>query len=181
VDDASRPVDVSRRWDGTWELAVVAPGRRPAVDRVELRRAASTLHLGELREGVWLRPDNLAADRLPSARAVVADQCVQFRRATVDLGHADLHALFALGSWAATACRLTAAIVTELDAGPPSGDDTSDVLTFRFLLSVAVVRHLQLDPSLPVELLRRDWPAPELRRQYAVFDAAFKRSVATRT
>jgi phenylacetic acid degradation operon negative regulatory protein len=174
VDDAARPAYVSERpWDGTWELAVVAPGGRPALDRLELRRAASALHLAELREGTWVRPDNLDPDRLPTSRAVIADQCVQFRHAATDLSADDVSTLFGLDAWATDAWRLIAAIDDEVDDGPPQREVT-DVLTFRFLLSVAVIRHLQLDSHLPVQLLPADWPAEQLRADYRRHDAAFK-------
>jgi len=178
VDHAARPAYVSERpWDGTWELAVVAAGGRPALDRLDLRRAATALHLAELREGTWIRPDNLAPDRLPSCRAVIADQCVQFRDAHTDLGAEHITALFDLDAWATSARRLIAAIDDELDAGPPQQAGT-EVLTFRFLLSVAVVRHLQLDPHLPVQLLPPDWPAERLRVDYRRYDRAFKHDLA---
>jgi phenylacetic acid degradation operon negative regulatory protein len=173
VDDAARPAYVSERtWDGTWELAVVAPGGRPALDRLELRRAAAALHLAELRAGTWTRPGNLDPDRLPMWRAVVAEQCVQFHHAATDLTAGDVAALFDLAAWATNAERLIAAIDDELDAGPPEA--VTDVLTFRFLLSVAVIRHLQLDSHLPAQLLPPDWPAERLRADYRRYDAAFK-------
>ena len=173
VDDAARPAYVSERtWDGTWELAVVAPGGRPALDRLELRRAAAALHLAELREGTWTRPDNLDPERLPTSRAVIADQCIQFRHAATDLAADDLATLFDLDAWATNAERLIAAIDDELDAGSPQA--VSDVLTFRFLLSVAVIRHLQLDSHLPAPLLPPDWPADRLRADHRRFDTEFK-------
>ena len=46
-------------------------GAAPAA-RAELRAAMAALRLAELREGVWLRPDNLDPQRLPAAQAVVA-------------------------------------------------------------------------------------------------------------
>jgi phenylacetic acid degradation operon negative regulatory protein len=166
IDEAARPAYVSAGpWDGTWELAAVRPGGRPALERLELRRAASALHLGELREGVWTRPDNLAADRLAHTRAVVAEQCVQFRDATTDLSRAAVDGLFGIVDWAHTARRLAASIDDEL-AAATAGDDPGELLTFRFLLSIAVIRHLQLDPHLPDALLPSEWPAERLRAGY---------------
>ena len=71
VDDASKVEDAAMPWDGTWELAVVSLERRSAADRLALRKAATALHLAELREGVWIRPDNLDRHRLPTLRAVL--------------------------------------------------------------------------------------------------------------
>src|SRR4051812_48794461 len=64
----SRRADV-RTWDGTWTTAVVHSESRSSAERGELRTAATALRLAELREGVWLRPDNLDAARLPDASA----------------------------------------------------------------------------------------------------------------
>src|SRR5690606_31806078 len=67
----------TERWDGTWELALVRSGTaRAAADRAALRRALADLRLGELREGVWMRPANLPADRSPDARRVASAQCL---------------------------------------------------------------------------------------------------------
>jgi phenylacetic acid degradation operon negative regulatory protein len=40
-----------------------------------------------------------------------------------------------------------------------------------------VVRHLQLDPLLPVELIPDHWPGNTLRNTYRRFDGAFKRRI----
>ena len=67
-----------REWNGAWAMAVVVAAGRSAAARAELRAAMAGLRLVELREGTWLRPDNLDPQRLPSARAVVATQCRWF-------------------------------------------------------------------------------------------------------
>jgi phenylacetic acid degradation operon negative regulatory protein len=85
--------------------------------------------------------------------------------------------MFPLGTWSSDARRLTAALTAELDAGPPDDHDANEVLRYHFTLSIAVVRHLQLDPLLPVELLPDDWPANDLRTTYRAFDHAFKRQL----
>ncbi|MBL8774902.1 MAG: hypothetical protein JNK12_03175 [Acidimicrobiales bacterium] len=77
-DESRRAVVGAEPWDGTWAVAVVDGEPRPAPQRVELRTAATALRLAELREGVWLRPDNLDPGRLPAATAVVAAQCSRF-------------------------------------------------------------------------------------------------------
>jgi phenylacetic acid degradation operon negative regulatory protein len=178
VDEAAHPLYVvEQSWDGTWEINVVTRRSRPPLDRLDLRNAATALHLAELREGVWMRPDNLAPSRLPSARAVVADQCVQFRAATTDLTREDVRVLFGLDDWARDARRLIDAIHGELDAGAPDAGHTRDVLTFRFLISIATIRHLQRDSHLPAALLDAGWPADELRRDYAAHDVALTRDL----
>jgi phenylacetic acid degradation operon negative regulatory protein len=178
VDDAARPDQATViGWDGTWELAVVSLDRRPAADRLELRKAATALHLAEIREGIWIRPDNLDPQRLPTARAVLDQQCVHFRGADSDITVGTVRSLFSLDTWSHDARRLTLAMDDELDAAPTNGDDTTATFTYQFALSIAVVRHLQLDPLLPAALIPEDWPAAKLRSTYRRFDAAFKRQM----
>ena len=152
VDEASRiDDDAAPPWDGTWELAVVSLERRSAADRLALRKAATALHLAELREGVWIRPDNLDRDRLPTLRAVLDRQCVHFHNAATDVPAETVRSLFDLDEWAADARRLTRALGDEVDAEAVASDD----FAYWFALSVAVVRHLQLDPLLPAEFIPR--------------------------
>lgn len=176
VDDAAHPEhSTAAQWDGTWEIAVVSLDRRRATDRLELRKATQRLHLAEVREGVWVRPDNLDRRRLPSARAVLDRQCVQFRGATSDITAETARSLFSLGSWSHDAARLMEAMNDELDVAPSKREDIMAMLTHQFALSISVVRHLQRDPLLPAALLPPGWPAVELRMTYRRFDAAFKR------
>src|SRR5687767_5320122 len=104
-------------------MAVVAADRRSAPARTELRNAAAQLRLAPLREGVWLRPDNLAPDRLPSARAVVDRQCQAF--ASRPAGNVEPSALAAalwdLDGWSVRAMALTRRI-GELVEALESGD-----------------------------------------------------------
>lgn len=176
VDDASRIDDSALApWDGTWELAVVSLERRSATDRLALRNAATALHLAELREGIWFRPDNLDRDRLPTLRAVLDRQCVHFHGAETDIPAGTVKSLFRLDDWAADARRLTAVMSEELDIEAAGADD----FRYQFALSIAAVRHLQLDALLPTELIPRQWPASALRNTYRRFDAEFKHRLNT--
>jgi phenylacetic acid degradation operon negative regulatory protein len=127
---------------------------------------------------VWIRPDNLDPQRLPHSRAVLAQQCVHFRGAHSDLSADTVRSLFSLDSWSRDASRLASAMDDELQAPPGDRDDASASLTYQFALSIAVVRHLQLDPLLPAPLLPEDWPAASLRSSYRRFDDAFKRRMS---
>jgi phenylacetic acid degradation operon negative regulatory protein len=172
VDEASRGAEApARRWDGTWELAVVALERRSAADRLELRKAAIALHLAELREGVWIRPGNLDPQRLPSSRAVLNRQCTHFRGAATDISAEKVRAIFSTHEWADDASALLGAMNTAL----APHDESAESFTYQFALSIAVVRHLQLDPLLPAEIVGADWPGHRLRSTYRRFDRAFKR------
>jgi len=173
VDEASRVDDASaNRWDGTWELAIVALERRSATDRLELRKAAMALHLAELREGVWIRPDNLDPQRFPTLRAVLDRQCTHFHGAATDITPDKVRSLFSLGEWADDARALVEAMNVQLKTS--KRDDSTESFTYEFALSIAVVRHLQLDPLLPVELTGDHWPGHRLRSTYRRFDHVFK-------
>jgi len=65
--------------------------------------------------------------------------------------------LWDLDGWAAEARRLRGAL-----------DDATE-LRDGFLVSAEVYRHLLIDPVLPPELAPDDWPAAELRGQFAKF------------
>jgi phenylacetic acid degradation operon negative regulatory protein len=174
VDEASRTA-ATRRWDGTWELAVVSLDRRSAADRLALRKAATALHLAELREGVWIRPDNLDPDRLPTLRAVLDRQCVHFHGAATTIPAETMRSLFGLDDWTTDARRLSRALRDELDTEAAGADD----FAYWFGLSVAVVRHLQLDPLLPDELIPAEWPGAELRESYRRFNEVFQQRLNT--
>lgn len=173
VDHVARRSVPEPDWDGSWEVAVVALERRPAGERLSLRRAAASLGMVELREGVWTRPDNLGRLRQPEAGRVVTEQCARFWGATTDLSDKAIAELFGLDDWAATARRFLDAFTAE-EGAPAPGDDLAAVLQYHFTLSVAVVNLLQRDPQLPVELLPDDWPGPRLRAVYLEFERRFQ-------
>jgi phenylacetic acid degradation operon negative regulatory protein len=164
----------SGSWDGTWELHVVDQAGRTSSERAELRRAAASLRLTELRDGVWLRPANLDPTRAPSARAVVEAQC---RRFVCQTGGEErlVGDLWDLESWSSEAGRLRremAVLGRRFDTGQV------DVLRDGFLLSAAVLRHLNLDPLLPWELLPRRWEGARLRRDYDEWDRRYRELLA---
>jgi phenylacetic acid degradation operon negative regulatory protein len=159
-------------WSGGWRQLVVTADRRDAASRAALRRAATELRLAEQREGIWLRPDNLPADRSPAARTVVDAQGVW---ATVwpDRDSGELAAaLWDLDAWSRRATELRremAELLGRLD------DGETDALAPGFVVSAAVLRHFQADPLLPDELLGRVWPGRRLRIDYDRFDGAYRR------
>jgi phenylacetic acid degradation operon negative regulatory protein len=142
----------SKPWTGGWEMAVVSTPARPQSERVALRQAMIDLRLAELREGVWIRPDNLVRQ----IDGVVASQCTFFRCDYPDPGELTQR-LWDLPGWADAARRLHSSL-----------DNTSS-LRAGFILIAEVVRHLRLDPFLPAALLPRDWPGPPLRERYTEF------------
>lgn len=158
-------------WDGTWELFVVSgDGRRPAADRAALREALTQLRLAELREGVWGRPDNLDPARSPEARTVADDWCRRWTGARPDPAP-DAAGLWDLAGWSTGAAELLDGMA-ELRPALEAHDHRA--LAAGFITSAAVLRHLQADPLLPVELRPDGWPGDQLRAAYDPYDAAYR-------
>lgn len=169
--DRSRTGD-AEPWDGTWEQAIVTATGRPAADRMKLRRNLAVLGLGELREGVWMRPANLDVDRQPSARIGLEGQVdwlvvTPVRR---EEGHKLVAQLFDLDDWATTATALWAAV---LDARSRLRTHDDAVVT-GFNLASAALRHLVHDPQLPAELVPDGWPVADLRSAYDDYESAYR-------
>lgn len=159
-------------WDGRWTMAVVHGDPRSAAQRTELRAAAAALRLGELREGVWLRPANLDPDRAPTASAVLAGQCARFTSRPDDPEPATIAArLWDLDGWAARAATLRERMDASVGA-LESGDTTA--LAPGFVLSASVLRLTQADPLLPEAVLPTTWPGTALRAEYDRYDAAYQ-------
>lgn len=154
-----------RRWNGGWVMAVVVQDRREPAARAEVRAQLDAARLAELREGVWLRPDNIELAWAP----VVGEQCTILQARDVD--RTLVRRLWDLPAWAAVAAELQTDMA-EL-VGPLEHGDTG-ALAAGFVVSAAVLRHFQADPLLPDELLPEQWPGAALRRDYDRFDAAYR-------
>jgi phenylacetic acid degradation operon negative regulatory protein len=151
-DDAMRPQ--LRPWRGYWTTLIVTSIGTDARTRAALRTTLHHKRFGELREGVWMRPDNLELDLVDEDRARV--RIMQAR----DDEPAELAGqLWDLPSWARTGHRLLADMSDAADV--PAG----------FVVAAAMVRHLLTDPVLPEELLPVDWPGSRLRAAYNDFAA----------
>jgi phenylacetic acid degradation operon negative regulatory protein len=162
-------------WSGQWRMAVVASGARPAAERAELRAAMTTLRLAELRDGVWLRPDNLVGWPTGRSAAIVAAQC-RWLSAAPDEDPVQLAAgLWDLVAWARQAEVLLKAgdvLRPQLEGGDKAA------LAPGFVQSANVLRHLQADPLLPPELQPDGWPGAPLRQSYSAFDRAYRTVLA---
>lgn len=152
------------RWSGDWHMVVLGGAGAAAGVRGQRRLALERARLGELRLGVWVRPDNLALELPDVAASGAAVFCAQPGGDPVALASS----LWDLAAWAARARDLEA----ELAATAPDGPA---VLAPGFVLSAAVLRHFQADPLLPSQLLPAEWPGDELRRVYDAWDARYRR------
>jgi len=136
-----------RPWNGQWETVVIVESGRDAVDRARLRNDLAHARLGELREGVWMRPANL--DRLPFSDP----------HTTTLVSHPQepdwiVESLWDLDAWADRGRALLAA------------SRRPDLDGRRLAAVAALVRHLRTDPALPRELTPPNWPADDMRAAY---------------
>jgi phenylacetic acid degradation operon negative regulatory protein len=187
--------DVGRRprlraWDGSWLVCVAPSGPRAAPERAALREELGRRRMGELRESVWVRPDNLPPSPAPGpAVTTVAAGCWWFSgarppvigqgtgprsRRTADGADGDVRlagALWDLPGWVRQAARC-AALLAELRPRLEAGDTAALAPGFR--VAAATVRHLTRDPLLPEMLLPVHWPGQGLRTDYDAFEQAYQ-------
>jgi phenylacetic acid degradation operon negative regulatory protein len=149
-DDAMHPR--TRPWRGDWLVLIVTSVGGDARTRAALRTVMHDKRFGELREGVWMRPDNLALDLDPD----VAGR-VRVLKARDDAPAKLAGELWDLPAWARTGHRL-------LDEMACAAD-----IPGRFVAATGIVRHVLTDPMLPAELLPADWPGDRLRDAYQDF------------
>jgi phenylacetic acid degradation operon negative regulatory protein len=138
-------------WDGRWIVAVTTAVGNDAATRANLRQHMLAARFGELREGVWMRPNNVDWQAPPGVEVMIAEVEGSPR------SFADR--LFDVDGWGARATALLAAL--------GSGVELKD----RLVIAAAVVRHLTLDPLLPTAVLPAGWPASALRDAYRAFQA----------
>lgn len=156
-----------RRWNGAWRTALVtAVGRSPA-DRAALRETLRRLRLAELRDGVWVRPDNLPH---PDDDDPPAGECLWASMQIAADPHGIVAILWDTKGWATEAEALLGQVARWRKQAPRMG---KPALVTGFVLSAAVLRHFNADPLLPPELLPRDWPGTRLRKEYEAFDGEF--------
>ncbi|MCX8554635.1 PaaX domain-containing protein, C- domain protein [Mycolicibacterium mucogenicum] len=148
IDPKTRP------WHGDWTTVVITTIGAAARTRADLRNDLLQNRFGELREGLWLRPANLAGE-LP--KEITANARVLTSKDDDPAGLAAV--LWDLPAWSDTARQLLDEIASAAD------------VPGRFVAAAAIVRHLLSDPVLPAELLPGDWPGEQLRQAYADFAA----------
>ncbi|ORA17896.1 PaaX domain-containing protein, C- domain protein [Mycobacterium asiaticum DSM 44297] len=160
-DEAMRPP--TRVWHGSWHVVVVTSVGTDPRARANLRNHMHSKRFGELREGVWMRPDNFDLVLDPDVLARV-----RVLHARDDAPTALAGQLWDLTEWAQVGHRLL--------------DEIADAASVpqRFTVAAAMVRHLLTDPMLPDELLPADWPGARLRTAYHDFatELAERRDVA---
>jgi phenylacetic acid degradation operon negative regulatory protein len=153
---------ITTGYDGSWWLAVVTTAGSTAEVRSARRRALAYARLAELREGVWMRPANVAVPLPDSLDADVEVMTAVPPDAEILAGR-----LWDLARWARHAAELLVALHALAPDGP-------EALAPGFELSAAVLRHLQADPLLPEQLQPADWPGSRLRETYDDWDTRYR-------
>lgn len=144
-------------WDGTWEMAVIVATSRPGRDRANLRDTLTTARLGELREGIWMRPANLS--RPPT---YASPGTVRTFRATPGEDPTTIAAsLWDLHGWADEASAILTRLENTREPAP------------RLAVAAHLVRHLASDPLLPPELWADWWPSARAREAYSNYQKEF--------
>jgi phenylacetic acid degradation operon negative regulatory protein len=142
------------KWHGTWTTLVITSVGTDARTRASLRATLQEKRFAELREGVWLRPDNLDVELPPEVRDRV--RVLQSR----DDDPAGLAGqLWDLPGWVRVGRELLDEMATATD------------VPGRFVGAAGMVRHLLTDPVLPDQLLPAAWPGDALRKAYMNFAA----------
>lgn len=155
-----------RQYTGMWHTIVLTGQGRSVEERLTTRAGLSAEHFAELREGVWMRPDNLVTNTAgPEFTAAHVSML-----SIVDDARGLSRRLWDLDTWSAEARIVVGAL-----AGPdPSGTGSrTDLNIVRLRAAAAAVRMLATDPVLPEELMPEYWPADELRWEYEEFRRDF--------
>ncbi len=149
-DEAMRPR--VKAWHGDWAVLIVTSVGTDARARAMLRTTMHHKRFGELREGVWMRPDNLELELDDELAARVRALKARDEEPAELAGQ-----LWDVSGWADTGHSLVDEMSTATD------------IPGRFVVAAATVRHLLTDPMLPDELLPAQWPGSALRAAYHDF------------
>ncbi len=160
-----------KKWDDkNWILAIVVQSNRNPADRALLRENLKYHKYAELKEGVWLRPDNLEENYIKNHRHLS-----WFNTVPEEDPNYLVNKLFKLKAWNQTTLVLIDRM-NSLSGNLRNGDVTK--LKDSFILMAKVLRHVQNDPLLPEELLFESWSGVELRETYFEFDKLFRQVMA---
>jgi phenylacetic acid degradation operon negative regulatory protein len=159
----------TKRWEGDWLVAIIGPQTASPEQRVQRRTDLRRSRFAEYRDGVWVRPNNLAPSVVMRSDVHVVQVKQAQSTSNPDLSfEAAVSRLWDLAGWATRAQDL----VTRLDHVDPSNEDN---LADGFVLSASCLRHFQSDPLLPAVLLPSDWPGRALRSRYQEWDSRYRR------
>jgi phenylacetic acid degradation operon negative regulatory protein len=164
--DAARELDV-KPWNGEWWSAIVSAERRSMTQRRNFRALMAEHRMAELRPGVWLRPANIDGPA-PSDGVLVMRGPIGGPQPSTNIELAGrLWDLPVLAADAGALAAMSAQALSWLARDDPSA------MADAFLVMIAVVRFLRVEPLLPPALVGAQWPPDELRRSYAELDRIY--------
>ncbi|HEY1971168.1 MAG TPA: PaaX family transcriptional regulator C-terminal domain-containing protein [Pseudonocardia sp.] len=161
--DATRRMD-TEQWDGAWWCAMVSAERRSGGVRRTFRALMAEHRMAELRPEVWLRPANI--DGPAPGEGVLVMRGPITGPAGVELA-GQLWDLPALAADADELTALAGEALSWLAREDPSA------MADAFLVSIAAVRYLRVEPLLPIALVGPGWPADRLREAYDELEKAY--------
>jgi phenylacetic acid degradation operon negative regulatory protein len=168
-------VGATKTWKGDWLIAIVGPQPAAAEQRAQRRVDLNRARFSEYRDGVWVRPNNLAHIGLVRSDVYItvgSSGSPDFDQPDELSFVSAVPRLWDVAAWATRAQRL----LTRLEQVDPVQPEN---LANGFVLSAACLRHFQLDPLLPSALLPADWPGSELRNSYNAWDRRYRRLLAS--
>lgn len=171
-------------WTGEWLVLILDGTPRSASERAQRRKDLGLARLGEARDGVWVRPNNLGTFGMPDLDGAMLGRFIE-TTAVESIGFTgdgeggsgpdrfgwDVGRLWDLDILDRQAQGL-ADRVDALTPGLRRGDET--LLAQGFVVAAAVLRWFQHDPLLPDELLPTSWAGADLRSAYDGFDLAYR-------
>jgi phenylacetic acid degradation operon negative regulatory protein len=158
-------------WDTRWRFAVVTREARTPRKRAAFRDAMRRCHYAELREGCWVRPDNLPRESAPpEAWAILDEQCTWWTGRPEGDERELSDRLFAPKEWGERAREMRGALVSMTQT---LREGEHDGLGDAFVTGAAALQHIRNDPLLPRDVLPGRWPGTELRDAYRKYQRAF--------
>jgi len=149
-----------REYAGVWRMGVVTRRGRHAEERMALRETLAELRLAELREGVWIRPDNIAD--LELSELAVLDEFSVTPTDDIELARR----LWDVDGWLEAARAITLRLTAAVDP------------LERLTTAAEAVRQLCADPVLPEELAPTREAARALLEAYERFQRDLQRDHA---
>jgi phenylacetic acid degradation operon negative regulatory protein len=148
-------------WDGTWWVATVDGEGRSVAARRAFRAAMTENRMAELRPNLWMRPANVPAPDSTAGALVLRGRIEDRDPAELTTQLWNLHEL-----------ATSASELIELLEDAPGWleEEHPGALVDSFMLSVAVVRFLRLEPRLPPELTGSPWAPDEVRARYIGYE-----------
>jgi phenylacetic acid degradation operon negative regulatory protein len=157
-----RPLDAP--WDGLWRVLVYNIPESLRAERDRFRKELSVLGFGAYQNGVWISPNDLAAESLELARVHGLQSHVDVFEARRLGGRSHLELITATWDVAALNARYDAFLADFAVEPQVTHDNEAFSVYVRFLHEYR--KFLFVDPDLPLELQPTSWRSLEAARLF---------------